>query len=230
MGPREILKESVLLYAEDEPIVSEQMLPIFRQMFRNVEMAEDGERAYAAFLEGGIHIVVADISMPKMNGLELIRKIREHDRKMPIVITTSHDDNAYLKEAVSLYLVDYLVKPFKLDALKSALEKSARQLLEEGRAVQSFGNGTEYNLLRRELFRNGETLVLTLKEQHFLELMIRNRNRLVTKELVEYEVWGGEEMSEAALKNFLTRLRKKIGKDTIRTVQETGFLLNKHHV
>jgi len=227
MEPREILKESVLLYAEDEPIVMDQMLPMFKRFFKDVKTAADGEEAYEIFLQGGIQVAITDISMPKMSGLDLIKKIRDKDSKIPIVITSSYESNAYLKEAVRLYLVDYLVKPFSLDELKEVLKKSAQQLLSEGRVSCRLSEGVEYNILRQELAVRGEIQALALKEQRFLELMIHNKNRVVSKEMVEYEVWDGEEMSEAGLKNFLMRLRKKIGKDTVLTVYETGFLLNR---
>ena len=227
MTPRELLKELIVLYAEDEPMVMEQMLPTFQRFFRDVKTAVTGDEALEIFLSGNIDVVVTDITMPGINGLELIKRIREKDRKIPVIITTSHDRNDYLKEAIRLYLVDYLVKPFGLDELKKVLEESARQLMEEGRVQEHLAEGVTYDHLRKELSIDGAVQALTFKEQKFLELLLRNKGRLVDREAVEYEVWDGEEMSEAGLKNLLTRLRKKIGKEVIRTVSGSGFILQR---
>ena len=227
MTPRELLKELIVLYAEDEPMVMEQMLPTFQRFFRDVKTAATGDEALEIFLSGNIDVVVTDITMPGMNGLELIKRIREEDRKIPVIITTSHDRNDYLKEAIRLYLVDYLVKPFGLDELKKVLEESARQLMDEGRVQEHLAEGVVYDHLRKELSIDGVVQALTFKEQKFLELLLRNKGRLVGREVVEYEVWDGEEMSEAGLKNLLTRLRKKIGKEVIRTVSGSGFILQR---
>jgi len=141
------------------------------------------------------------------------------------VITTSYKTEEVLLAAVRLRLADYLVKPLAYGSLKKALEACGKTLLEEGLAGMEIAPGVVFDTLRAELRVAGKAVELSRKEFLFLRHAVRNRNRLLTRDFLAEYVWEGEEMSEAALKNLLVRLRKKVGKEAIATVQDMGFLL-----
>ena len=224
-SPLDAVKNATILYVEDEPGIRENVTATLRFFAREVHAAADGVEALELFRRTPVHIVISDVRMPRLDGIDLIKEIRKRDPRVPVVITTSHKDEEVLLEAVRLFLTDYLLKPFGYPELKGILEKCGRKLIDEGMARTPITADAWFDCLRLELIVDGKREELTKKEILFLQLAIRNKNRLLTREMLEELVWEGEEMTEAALRNLLFRLRKRIGKEAIATVQDVGFLL-----
>jgi len=100
-----------ILVAEDETKLLHTMVEYLQLFFTHVYAAENGLRAYELYLEKHPDIIIADIHMPLLDGLSLIKKIRREDRKTKIIITTAHSDKEKLLQAIELNLVKYLIKP-----------------------------------------------------------------------------------------------------------------------
>ena len=223
--PLEAVGHATILYAEDDPVARENVMESLEFFARKVLVAADGEEALALFEQETVHIVITDIHMPRMDGLALIKAIREKDGRIPVVVTSSYKDEATLLEAVRLYLTDYLVKPFSYQAMKKVLESCGEKMIGEGMVRVRLGKETWYDCFLQELVKGGKREPLTKRETLFLRLGLRNGNRLLTKALIEERVWEGEEMSDSALRSLLTRLRRKVGNDGLVTaIQDLGYL------
>lgn len=114
-----------LLYVEDEAIIREQLERLLKRVVKDVITASNGEEGLKAFRENKPDIIVTDIKMPQMTGLEMAREIREIDKAIPIIITTAHSESEFLLEAIEINVSDFLLKPVDTDNLISVIEKKA---------------------------------------------------------------------------------------------------------
>jgi DNA-binding response OmpR family regulator len=221
-----ILKSTTALFAEDDVLAREEIGKILQHYFYKVYIASSGEEALEIFeKEKNINVIFADILMKKMNGLELIKNIREKGFKIPAIIITSEKSEELLMQAITLKLTGYILKPISFSALKESLEICAKELIENNLFKVCINQNVIFDSLNANLIIDKNIVKLSAKEYRFLQFATQNQNTLLTKEFIEEYIWEGEEMSEAALKNFLLRLRQKIGKNSIVTIKSIGFKL-----
>ncbi|MEA1982839.1 MAG: response regulator, partial [Campylobacterota bacterium] len=124
------MEHTKLLYVEDDMEVIENIKYLMSPYFTEIEIAQDGKEALKKFITFEPDVIVTDIQMPNMNGLEFVKNIREVDDKLPIVFLTAHNDSGKLMQAIELGAVAYVKKPFSLEVLKSAINKAIRTSME----------------------------------------------------------------------------------------------------
>lgn len=122
------LKDVKLLYVEDEPAIIKVMERLLTDRVLELYIAKDGEEAFELYKKHKPEIILADIEVPKINGLELISKIRENDLKVRVVLITAHSDKDVLEKAATLKLSKYLIKPIVGKELFESLEQAAQEL------------------------------------------------------------------------------------------------------
>lgn len=221
----ELLKNLNCLFVEDDEVLREQTGKVIERFVARVYYAQNGLDGLFAFEQNDIHMVITDIKMPDMNGLELAKEIRNLDRHIPIFIMTAYSNTDELRKAIKLNLVDYLLKPVTYSQLKQALSDSADKLIENGILKLEVTSGVEYCKLSKQLKTQTESFRLQKKEAALLELLLANKGQLVDKNQIEQIVYGEESMSIPALKNLVLKLRQKIGKNNITTVRDMGYML-----
>jgi PAS domain S-box-containing protein len=128
------LKNITVLYVEDEEHIRDSMNTVFTKLFKKVVMATNGQDGYDKFrlhTQKNIYfdIVISDINMPDMNGLDMIEKIREIDKDIPIVLTTAHSDSEYFLEAINHNVFHYAIKPIKVKQLALAIQDATKKYL-----------------------------------------------------------------------------------------------------
>jgi two-component system, OmpR family, response regulator VanR len=219
-----LLKDKTILFAEDDIISRTQIIEILKMLFSKVYSAEDGKEAYEIYEDEAPDIVLTDIKMPKKGGLELIKDIRKHDYKTPVVLMTSFTEKDLLVNAANLSIDGYLVKPANLETLTSALCKAIQRSHKEMGLILLSEN-LFYNLATKELYKNGNLITLGLKEHELLEILINNRHKTVTKKEIEEQLWPIDFVSDSAIKKLILRLRKKIEADIIISVRSIGYRL-----
>jgi len=212
-----------LLYAEDEEGIRNNIQEILQYLFKDLYLAKNGEEAYKIYSEKKPDLIITDIKMPKMNGIELIRKIRKHDSKVRIVIVSAHTDLEYMMNAVELHLVKYIIKPITEGKLVEALDAF----------VDSFEGTKLHNLMPSWIFDEANSVVkgpkeefmLTKKECTFLALLIK-KNRIITYTEMENLIWNEDNIMTAnAMRLFTKNFRKKLPPDTLKNVQGIGYQL-----
>ena len=128
----EELKKSVenltILYAEDEKTSREQLFGIFNLLFKSVDTAFDGEDAFEQYSQQKYDIVITDISMPRMNGIELIKKIKKQNPSQNIIIISAHNNAEYLLEAIEMGVDSFIIKPLQMEQLILVLSKVSHQI------------------------------------------------------------------------------------------------------
>jgi len=212
-----------ILYIEDDEGVRVVNLRILRRMFKDVFEASDGKEGYNLYIKEKPDIILTDIKMPKMDGIELAKKIREKDEKVKIIISTAFSDEKYLLDAVELKLERYLVKPLTKRNLIPALQKAVLNIKKEKKLF--FDDNFYYNFSNKLFYQNDHEIEMTKKELYFLRLLIKNRNIIVTYNMIEREVWEDEYMSMNSLRTTIGFLRKKLPKNIIKNISNMGYKL-----
>jgi len=221
-----ILKSSSLLLVEDEKSLRESFSKILSLYVDKIYHASDGEEAYEIYSSMQPNIIITDVKMPKLNGIELIKKIRKENSSIPIVITSAYTDSKYLLEAIKLSLVEYVVKPMKESQLNTILSSIAKSLLENSHIVIKIDANTTYDYNNKQLFFNEERISLTHKELDLLELLLSHKGELVTKHQIEDKLYIYKEAPSSALKNLVFKLRKKLPQNFIKTVRDLGYMID----
>lgn len=221
----ENLKNTNLLYVEDDEIIRKQYVYVFKNFFASVTEAGTALEGLDHFEKSSFQCIISDIVMSDINGIEFIQEIRKRDSTIPIVIFSSHPTQKYLLESIKLNLTSFLIKPASFMDIKNVLEECAVKMVNEQLLHIHLGNDIHYCPIKKTIFESDNSHVLTKKESLFLELLIKNRSRLVTREEIESVVYFDQEMSESALKNLILRLRKKIPADIIINIAGHGYLL-----
>lgn len=221
----EKLKTLTILYAEDEEGIRKNISDSLTYYVKDVLEASNGREAYNIYKEKKPDIILSDIHMPVMDGIEFVKKIRAEDRKTPVVMITAHTDRKYLLEAVELHMEKYIVKPIEFDELFGILEKCINILEINNITTLKVDNNYSYDYDRKELFYKDEVIILNKKEMNFLELLIRNQNRVVTYEELQEYVWCDDVMTDSALRSLVRNLRKKIPTDMIFNLSGIGYRL-----
>ncbi|MCV6607287.1 MAG: response regulator [Campylobacterales bacterium] len=224
------LKTKTLLYAEDEPAVQTQYGTYFKNIFQEVYLAQDGQKALILFKEKKPDGVILDINMPQISGIELTKKIKKIAPKTPVILLTSRSDKETLKEAIELQLLTYLEKPVKRDDIKNALEKLSKKLHDKD-LIKLWKNLTNFNytwnIKNKTLYSNSEQIKLTKKETLLLTLFIEKKSVCTYQDIYEY-VWQDDdkEYNESTIKTLLSTLKLKLPKNAIKNRYGMGYYIN----
>jgi DNA-binding response OmpR family regulator len=220
----EILKNLKILYIDDEKLIREDAVEYLSFYCENVYEACDGNDGLKKYQEHKPDIIITDIKMPKLNGLDMIKQIRKKDKTTKIIVATAHLETSYLMDAIELGLVKYLVKPIMEDTLLQVLEKCTEDVVKE-QSVFNISGGFAFDILNHTLFKKDTQIPLTKKELLFLELLIKNSNRAVKYDEFSNYVWDGY-MSEDALRSIVREIRKKTTKESIKNISGIGYQIS----
>jgi len=220
------LKDKTLLYVEDELEVLENISELLKNYFGKIYSATDGEQGYELFLEHKIDILLVDIELPKMNGIELINKIREHYIDIYVVVISAYTKTDYLLECIECKIDKYIVKPFTSKKINELLEKlnSDFSHIESNSKIIQLDSEFSFNTNSSELIHLGKTISLSKKELTLLKLFLKNQNRLVSIMTMEYEIWPEQESSPTRRRSLVSRLRSKLNHKFIETNSSEGYI------
>lgn len=222
----EEFKKLTILYIEDDDGVRTINSRFLNRMFYKVYEAQDGEEGYKFYKSYKPDIILTDINMPKLNGIDLAKKIREEDINTKIIISTAFSDREYLIEAVELNLEKYIIKPLSSRNLIPALKKASKKINELKQEKLQISKSLHFNYRNSLFFIDNKELVMTKKEILFLRLLVYNKNRVVSYEEIEQKVWEDESMSLNSLRTTIGFLRKKLPFNCIKNISNMGYKLN----
>ena len=217
-------KNITILYIEDDELVRTQAVEYLSLIYANVLEAKNGQDALTVYKKHKPQIIISDIEMPKMNGLDLAKAIRKFDKKIPIIITTAHTQSEYLLEALELQLIKYIVKPVTTEKLKSALTIAHEYIAEDkNESIIKFSESKFYDSLNKTLIIDKSIVKLSYNTILLLDLLIQNHQRVVTYQEIESTIWDYEGMSKDALRTLIKTLRAKLQGDFIENISGYGY-------
>lgn len=220
-----------VLYIEDEKKIKEDYLVFLKRQFECVYEASDGENGLEIYKDKKPDILLIDINLPILNGIDVVREIRKNDHSIRIIILTAHSDKNYLMQAISLKLTTYLVKPVNRQQLKDALTLAVEEIdLFETKGKKTFvlNKYFQWSFDRKELINNNISIKLTAKEQLFLNQLFLNNKQVLTYESIIINLWEYEAYEDDktnALKTIVKNLRKKLPENTITNIFGIGYKL-----
>lgn len=226
----EMLKNYTILYVEDELEIKKDMEEYLNAYFKTLYVASDGKVALKLYYQHHPDVLLLDIGIPKINGLDLAKDIREHDDEVKIIMLTAHDDSKRLLAATELKLTKYLVKPFSPKLFKETLKLLLKELQKSDSNFLNFGDGYIWNRSKEQLIFNGKNIKLCKKEHKLLRLLLSKKTETTTYEDIMVEVWENsfdQEISLDSVKNLVSRLRKKLPTSFINSVYKRGYNLSK---
>ena len=213
-------KNLSILCVEDEEGVRKPIVNTLKYYFGNVYEASDGQEGLDAYQEYKPNIILCDIQMPVMDGLEMIREIRKVDSTTPIVLLTAHNSEEYLMELINLHVQHFILKPINAKNLEEGIA-NALQGIHTGSVKLTQNSFLDIDNLR--LHVKDKEITLSLREVKFLALL--SQNRLIRYEEIESELWNEKIMSLDALKSFVRDLRKKFPYEMIENIPQVGYKL-----
>lgn len=224
-------KNFSILIVEDEFYNRKNMIEYFHLYYTNIFEAENGLEAYEIYQKKQPNLIITDINMPKMDGLELTEKIREQDDSTPIVIISAYSDQNKLLRAVKLKLVDYLIKPITRESLKALLHKIKVQSetipnKQSGRDI-ILGEGFVFQEDSKTLLHNSRRIKLTKSQAAALDLLVKFRNKIVSPVDIFYYVQDDYtlEYSDKSIRNLILRIRKIFPETMIENIYGQGYML-----
>lgn len=219
-------KNIKVLFVEDEDNIRINAISYLKRLFDEVYEAKDAYEAFEIVEDKRPHIIITDINMPNINGLEMIRKIRQKDSNTKIIILSAYTKTDYLLEAVELNLEKYLVKPIRHDTLFPILNSCIEKLQNKGKNKKYFSENCYFDILNKNLYKNGKLIKLSNKELDFLTFFCENANTLIDYETIQSLVWKNSNMSEDALRAVVKKLRKNLPENCLENFSKVGYKIN----
>ena len=223
---KDMLKNFTILYVDDEEMVRKNAVEFLSRVCSDVYEAKDGKEAIRIWKEHKPDIIITDISMPKLNGIDMASYIRAHDKDVQIIVATAHSDTEYLLQAVELQLVKYIIKPITKDKLIAALEKSMELIEDKSKFNLALSPTCQYNAYEKVIYENNKEIKLTKNETLFLDLLAHYHTRVVRYEEIENAIWAYEGMSQDAIRSLVRGLRKKVPDGAIENISGIGYKLH----
>ncbi len=226
---KSILKDLHVLYIEDEENIRKNITKTLKLLIKDVTDISDTTTAFEILQNKQIDLIICDINMPNENGIEFIKRVRQAGLKLPVTLLSASTDKEYLLEATRLKLVDYLVKPIDFHTLQNTLENAAYEILESGKYIIRFEDNIFYNFVEKKIYKDNEDneILLTSKELELLDFLILNDHKLISQDEIKENIWEDSDLAtDSALKNLLNKLRKKIGKNSIKNISGFGYKIH----
>ncbi|EOY3321176.1 butyrate response regulator transcription factor BumR [Campylobacter jejuni] len=218
-------KELIILVVEDEVKTRESMINILSERFSKVIGAQNGDEGLKKFKKFKPDLVITDIAMPIMDGLDMAREIKEISDDVPIVVLSAYSEKERLLRSIDIGIDKYLIKPVDIEELFKVLDCLVGEKIEANMLVK-ISEEYQFNKTKRTLIHNGKEIVLTKKELAFISFLLKQPGVLVLHEDIKKNVWIGEHVSDTAVRTFIKRVRDKVGEDFIKNVPSLGYKIN----
>ncbi len=234
----EYAKNISILFVEDDISISKEMELLLKEIFSNVKIAFDGEEAieeYYDYYEKNnkyFDLVLTDIQMPNMNGIELIKHIYKKNKNQKIIVLSAHNESNYLIELVNLGIYRFILKPMDYNSFVEVIFKVSKEIFMEKNVNKNekeiflkLSNDIFWNKKLKQLYYKNELFRLTKKEFLLIDLLSKTPEKIfVNEEIISY-VWEQEiENADISnLKNLISRLRNKLPSLKIENIYSFGY-------
>lgn len=217
------MKNISILIAEDEKLLLDRLVNYLGIFCETVYKASNGEEAFCLYEKYHPDIILTDIDMPKLTGVELVQKIREKKSNTQLIILSAHTNTEDFLKVIPLSLVSYLVKPIKMEQLKQIVLQAIENLAKE--EYITLNNGYVWNKEKKHLLLNNQKIELTTNENAFIDILVAKLNHEVSYEDIHNHIYNVDEYSQDALFTLAKRVRKKTTKDFIKSSFKYGYIL-----
>ena len=219
-----------VLLVEDEKYIARAVAEVLKKNHYTVDLAHDGEFGLDCALSGIYDIIILDIMLPKIDGFSILKEVRRKGIVTPIILLTARGEIKDKVQGLDLGADDYLAKPFHTDELLARLRALGRR-----NTVLAFNGNLNFGDISLSphtllLSKNGKEVKLKLKEAQLMELLIKNKNMIVSKESIIEKIWGyDEDVTDNHVEVYISMLRKKLSQLSsgcvIQTIRGISYVL-----
>ncbi len=224
-----------LLIAEDYAPLRNELEEVMSDFFDKVIATSNGAEAlthyydYYQIHKKGFDLVISDIQMPSMDGINLTKSIRKLDKNQQIIILSAHTDREYLLELINLGVSQFIVKPIDYDELLLMLSKIISHKnnsdSDNNRIIIDLGNGFMWDKTNLLLTKDNENVELTRHELYLLQLLVNSKRVISNEDIIEDFYNNNINISDNSIRNLVFKLRKKLPDDTISSIYGMGYKL-----
>lgn len=219
-------KKLKVLFIEDDFESRIQTQKMLENFFDTVVTAVDGEDGLEKFENTHFDLIFCDISMPKLNGIDMIERVRKSDRMISIVMISAYGDTPYLLRCIEVGVDGYLIKPVAKDQFLKIIEKIIDKTYDVTHDLQSIillNGDYSWNKSTQKLSYKEEEISLTSNEVKFLDFLIEAKGTIRTYIDIDIALFEGEHYNERKIRNLVSRLRKKIGNEFLESFYAQGY-------
>jgi len=220
-----------ILIAEDDAVLADGLSRSLRSGGYAVDVVASGDDADTALTAQNFDLLILDVGLPRLSGLEVLKRLRARNSAVPVLILTAADSVEQRVKGLDLGADDYMAKPFSLQELEARVRALTRRGLGSASTIVKHGP-LSFDATGRVAYINDQMIELSAREISLLEVLLQRAGRLVSKDqLVERLCEWGEEVSNNAIEVYIHRLRKKIEQGPVRiaTVRGLGYCLEKNN-
>jgi two-component system OmpR family response regulator len=216
-----------LLLVEDDTMIGEAVLDQLRAEHYAVDWVRDGEMALTALQSQTYDLVLLDLGLPRVDGLEVLRSLRVRKLRVPVLIATARDSVQQRVHGLDAGADDYILKPYDLDELLARIRALLRRAA--GRAEPVYEHkGVSICPATREVSVNGAPVVLSAREWAVLEPLLARPGMVLSRPQLEEKLYGWkDDISSNAVEVYIHGVRKKLGAELIQNVRGVGYMVPK---
>lgn len=218
-----------VLLVEDDELLGDGIRSGLKHYGHTVDWVKDGRSANDILTakHESFDIIVLDLGLPRMSGLEVLKSIRERNVTSPVVILTARDNVEDRVRGLDTGADDYITKPFDLDELCARMRALQRRSKSRAKPVLRYGNIT-LDPAAHVVTLDGEEVIVSRREFALLQKLLENAGRVISREQLNQTLYGwGENIDSNALEVHIHNLRKRFGTNTIRTIRGVGYMAEK---
>ena len=216
-----------IVYIEDDINIRSYICEFLKRYCKNIYEASSAEEGLELYEKYKPEILLVDINLPKMSGIEFITKIRQNDKNTRIIISTAYTNKEFTIQAIELYLTRYLVKPITSQDLVDAIKKAVGELEEMSSEFFNIdlGEGFYFDNQKKILMKDSFEIILRKKEMQILEFFINKAEQIISYETLQNEIWEDEVMTENSIRSQIRNIRQKTHSKIFANVSGVGYKL-----
>ena len=225
-----------ILLVEDDYLTQKKLVRILSKRYKDIVVAKNGDDALKIYRDFYVKnrffdLVISDINMPIMDGIELLENIREVDESLPFIFVTAQMDVSNILKSIKLDIDDYILKPIDIEVLFDGIDRVIKKsfkkrFLKEEKKHIKLGDKLIWDSENKLIYKDGEFVKLTKKEILLIDLLCDNLNKIISTENIIFLLWEDSfdvESNIANLKNLISRLRIKLPSLYIENVYGMGY-------
>ena len=218
-----------ILVVEDEVNLNDIIVKKLKLEHYGVDSCFDGKEALDYIFSAEYDVILLDIMLPKLDGFEVLKKIRNKNIKTPVLLLTARDGIEDRVQGLDFGADDYLVKPFAFDELLARIRVLLRRNTDNASNIFTLSNLT-VNCNSHEVFRDNTSIKLSTREFTILEYMIRNKEKVLSREKIEQHIWaynyeGGTNVVDVYIRYLRKKIDHNFSPKLIHTIRGIGYIL-----
>lgn len=217
------LRDTEILLVEDDIELRNLIERNIRRHTKAIYTASEGKKALRIFREKAPHVIITDLELPKMSGLEFIKEVRVMNPRVAIIVITAYGTEENFADSYDLGACSILKKPIDLDELFMILLANSPKKITK--TTVSLGKQLSYNPVEMMLYYNSIPIVLTKKENQILSLLLQYKGGVVSYDEFQTLIWGDTPMTLDTLRMHINSIRKKSHQNIIRNLSGVGYKL-----